>query len=160
MRVLSFAVLLGLFVIAFQLTGCGQASKPQLSDEQVKNIILRSYQYVALYNVNNKFAMDNALRTGTNGWNICVPDTVLKDHNMKNIARPNNDTQYLGCMLDLRAEPVIMDFPAFDSKYVSLMCTAYDHYVNVPMTTRLGNFRKPKKYCSIQLERKDIMANL
>jgi hypothetical protein len=35
--------------------------------------------------------------------------------------------------------------PAFDSKYVSLMVTAYDHYVNVPMTTRLGDFRKPEK---------------
>jgi hypothetical protein len=145
MKTASFAVILGLFVIALQLTGCGQVSTPQLSDEQVKNIIQRSYQYVALYNVNNKFAMDNAQRTGTNGWNICVPDTVLKDHNMKSIARPNNDTQYLACMLDLRQDPVILDMPAFDSKYVSLMCTAYDHYVNVPMTTRLGDFRKPEK---------------
>jgi hypothetical protein len=145
MKTASFAVILGLFFIAHQLTGCGQVSTPQLSDEQVKNIIQRSYQYVALYNVNNKFAMDNAQRTGTNGWNICVPDTVLKDHNMKSIARPNNDTQYLACMLDLRQDPVILDMPAFDSKYVSLMCTAYDHYVNVPMTTRLGDFRKPEK---------------
>jgi hypothetical protein len=145
MKTASFAVILGLFVITLQLTSFSQVSTSQVNDEQIKNIILRSYQYVALYNVNNKFAMDNAQRTGTNGWNICVPDTVLKDHNMKSIARPNNDTQYLGCMLDLRAEPVIMDFPAFDSKYVSLMCTAYDHYVNVPMTSRLGDFHKPEK---------------
>ena len=116
-----------------------------LSDEQVEDIVKRSYQYVAMYNVNNKFAMDNARRTGTSGWNICVPDTTLKDHTMKDIARPNNDTKYAGCMLDLRAEPIILIIPAFDSKYVSLMCTAYDHYVNVPMTTRLGDFRKPEK---------------
>ena len=35
--------------------------------------------------------------------------------------------------------------PAFDSKYVSLMVTAYDHYVNIPMSTRQGDFRKPEK---------------
>jgi hypothetical protein len=35
--------------------------------------------------------------------------------------------------------------PAFDSKYVSLMVTGYDHYVNVPMATRLGDFKKPQK---------------
>jgi hypothetical protein len=35
--------------------------------------------------------------------------------------------------------------PAIDSDYVSLMVTGYDHYVNVPMTTRLGDFEKPEK---------------
>ncbi len=119
--------------------------KNDLSDRDVENIVLRSYQYVALYNVNNKFALDAANRTNTSGWNVSVPDTTLKDHNLKSIARPNNDTQYIGCMLDLRKEPVILDIPAFESKYVSLMCTAYDHYVNVPMSTRLGDFRKPEK---------------
>ncbi|TVL96566.1 MAG: hypothetical protein CV087_23645 [Candidatus Brocadia sp. WS118] len=136
---------IGLFCFMLALTNCTHQADVQLSDEQVKEIVKRSYQYVALYNVNNKFAMDNARRTGTNGWNICVPDTNLKDHNMRDIARPNNDTKYLGCMLDLRQDPVILYFPAFDSKYVSLMCTAYDHYVNVPMTTCLGDFRKPEK---------------
>jgi hypothetical protein len=48
-------------------------------------------------------------------------------------------------MLDLRKDPVILDMPAFDSKYVSLMITGYDHYVNIPMSTRLGDFRKPEK---------------
>lgn len=46
---------------------------------------------------------------------------------------------------DLRDEPLILDMPAFESKYVSLMITAYDHYVNVPMSTRLGDFKKPEK---------------
>ncbi len=35
--------------------------------------------------------------------------------------------------------------PAFDSKYVSLMVTGYDHYVNIPMSTRQGDFEKPEK---------------
>jgi hypothetical protein len=114
----------------------GQA---QLSDADVENLVERSYQYVTMYNVNNKFAAKQG------GWNTCDPDTELKDHTMRDIARPNNDTLYIGCMLDLRKDPVILEIPAFDSKYVSLMVTAYDHYVNVPMTTRLGDFRKPEK---------------
>lgn len=117
----------------------GLASAGDLTDAQVDNIVRRSYQYVAMYNVNNKFAM----KLGR--WNACDADTKLKDHTMREIARPNNDTLYIGCMLDLREDPVILEMPAFDSKYVSLMVTAYDHYVNVPMTTRSGDFRKPEK---------------
>jgi hypothetical protein len=49
--------------------------------------------------------------------------TELKDHTMHEIARPNNDTLYIICMLDLRKDPVILEMPAFDSKYVSLMVT-------------------------------------
>jgi hypothetical protein len=64
---------------------------------------------------------------------------------MREIARPNNDTLYIGCMLDLRKDAVILEMPAFDSDYVSLMVTGYDHYVNVPMATRLGDFKKPEK---------------
>jgi len=111
----------------------------QLADADVENLVERSYQYVAMYNVNNKFAAKQG------GWNTCDPDTGLKDHTMREIARPNNDTLYLGCMLDLRKEPVILEIPAFDSKYVSLMVTGYDHYVNIPMATRLGDFGKPEK---------------
>ena len=36
-----------------------------------------------------------------------------------------------------------MEFPAFDSSYVSLMVTAYDHYVNIPMSVSQGDFGKP-----------------
>jgi len=110
----------------------------ELTDEQIENVVRLSYQYVAMYNVNNKFAM-------VQGWNTVAPDTKLKDHTMRDIARPNNDTLYIGCMLDLRKEPVILDIPAFDSKYVSLMVTGYDHYVNVPMSVTKGDFKKPEK---------------
>ena len=120
-------------------TDAAKGGQVALSDADVENLVKRSYQYVAMYNVNNKFAAKQG------GWNTCDPDTKLKDHTMREIARPNNDTLYIGCMLDLRKDPVILEVPAFDSKYVSLMVTAYDHYVNVPMTTRLGDFRKPEK---------------
>ncbi len=40
---------------------------------------------------------------------------------------------------------MILEFPSFDSKYVSLMVTAYDHYVNVPMSTTQGDFDRPSR---------------
>jgi hypothetical protein len=110
-----------------------------LGDAQVENIVQRSYQYVTMYNLTNKGAI------GYGGWNHCEADTALKDHTLKTIARPNNDTLYITCVLDLRSDPVVLDLPAFDSKYASLMITAYDHYVNIPMSTRQGDFKEPEK---------------
>ena len=110
-----------------------------LTDEEVENLVKRSYQYVAMYNVNNKGAMM------VGGWNVCYPDTKLKDHTLKDIARVNNDSLYITCMLDLRHDPVIIEIPSFDSKYVSLEISGYDHFASIPMATRLGDFGKPEK---------------
>ena len=136
-------VTLALLAVMFGALGCTQpetsSDAAPLTDEAVENLVRRSYPYVAMYNVNNKGAM----RYG--GWNIVDVDTELKDHTLKLIARPNNDSLYITCMLDLRKEPVILDMPAFASKYVSLMITGYDHYVNVPMSTRQGDFKQPEK---------------
>jgi len=137
-QIKSLVVFAGLLVAG--LAGCDmQKSSSQLTDAQVENLVKRSYQYVAMYNVNNKFA----LKLGR--WNTCAADAQLKDHTMREIARPNNDTLYITCMVDLRKDPVILEMPAFDSKYVSLMITGYDHYVNIPMSTGQGDFGKPVK---------------
>ena len=136
-KIVPIALTLFLFL---GIVSMAQAEKSvKLSDEQIENIVKRSYQYVAMYNVNNKGTMQYG------GWNIVDVDTKLKDHTLKVIARPNNDSLYITCMLDLRKDPVILDMPAFDSKYVSLMVTGYDHYVNIPMSTRQGDFKKPEK---------------
>ena len=155
MRTNKIMILLAALVLVLLLVACGNdkpasttstesGSKAKIaaekfSDSQIEDIVRRSYQYVAMYNVNNKFALKQG------GWNTCDADTELKDHTMREIARPNNDTLYIGCMLDLRKDPVIIDIPAFDSKYVSLMVTGYDHYVNVPMSVTKGDFKKPEK---------------
>jgi hypothetical protein len=135
--------LLPLVVFVLATSGCARrdegAATGGMTDAEMENLVRRSYQYVAMYNVNNKFA----LKLG--GWNTVDADTELKDHTMREIARPNNDTLYISAMLDLRKDPVILDIPAFDSDYVSLMITAYDHYVNVPLSTRQGDFEKPEK---------------
>jgi hypothetical protein len=116
-----------------------QVKTISISDAKIEDLVRRSYQYVAMYNVNNKFALKQG------GWNTVVAYTQLKDHTMREIARPNNDTLYISCLVDLHKDPVIIDMPAFDSKYVSLMITAYDHYVNIPMSTRQGDFTNPEK---------------
>lgn len=98
-----------------------------------------------MYNVNNKFAMDEANPANTGGWNRVVANTALLDHTMKSIARPNNDTLYVTGMLDVTEEPMILELPAFDTIYASLMVTGYDHYVNVPLSTQDGDFAEPTK---------------
>ena len=121
------------------------AAAAELTDAQVEDIVRRSYQFVAMYNVNNKNAMDPSNPFRTDGWNRIKANPMLADHTVKMIARPNNDTLYAVAMLDLREEPVILQAPAFDSKYVSLMVTGYDHYVNIPMSTRQGDFSEPSQ---------------
>lgn len=105
-------------------TGAGPDNKaeaitPELTDSQIEDIVRRSYQYVAMYNVINKGAMqkENLMMTG---WNGTFAATGLLDHTMQAIARPNNDTLYVTSILDLRSEPVIISYPAFDSKFVCL----------------------------------------
>jgi hypothetical protein len=134
-----------IFALSLTFAGCAPAAKVELSDAQVEDIVRRSWQYVAMYNVNNKFAMDSTNPLSTGGWNRIKANTTLADHTLKAIARPNNDTLYVAAMLDLREEPVVLEAPAFDSKYVSLMVTGYDHYVNIPMSTRLGDFSEPSR---------------
>ena len=113
-----------------------------LTDDQVQNIVMRSYQYVAMYNVNNKFALAEK-GMSTNGYNKGIRNTQLLDHTVKAIARPNNDVMYQMAMLDLRRDAAVFQIPAMESKYVSLMATGYDHYVNVPLSTTAGDFKVP-----------------
>lgn len=115
-----------------------------LDDQQVDNLVRRTYQYVAMYNVINKGAMDEKNPTRT-GWNGTFAAAGLLDHTMKAIARPNNDTLYITTVMDLRSEPVIVSYPAFDSKFVALEISAYDHYVDIPLSTTKGDFKKPTK---------------
>jgi len=114
-----------------------------LSDKEIDNIVRRSYQYVAMYNVNNNFAMDEKNPLSSGGWNKTYMPDRLADHTVKAIARPNNDTGYVITMLDLRRDPVVVHYPAFDSKFVSLETSAYDHYVDIPLSTTKGDFKEP-----------------
>ncbi len=118
----------------------------ELSDQQVEDIIRRSYQYIAMFNVIQKFALDKSAG-GMNGigFNTPVAQTALLDHTMKSISRPNNDSLYQTVVLDLRNEPVIIEYPAIDSKFVALEGSSYSHYVDMPLLTSKGDFKTPTK---------------
>ncbi len=131
---IAVAVLfIGLLMAAGFTTPAAAQKAIELSDKQVEDIVRRSYPYVALYNVNHKIALDTNAPISTGGWNKSLALTTLADHTLQAIARPNNDTLYLPAMIDVRQEPMILQFPSFDSKYVSLLVAAYDHYVNIAM---------------------------
>ena len=119
------------------------SAQADLDEAALRNLVERSYQYVAMFNVNNKMALDETSPSSTGGYNRVYVNTDLLDHTNKFIARPNNDTLYVFAMVDVTEEPMVLELPAFDSVYVSLMVTAYDHYVTVPMSTERGDFDEP-----------------
>jgi hypothetical protein len=114
-----------------------------LTDEEMENLVGRSYQYVALFNTLNNFAVSPKNPFAAGGWNKTHYPKGLMDASVRALPRPNNDTLYVLSMLDLRNEPVIIQYPAFSSKFVSLETSALDHYCNIPLATSKGDFKKP-----------------
>jgi len=140
-----FKIIAGLAAVGSMLALNTTVSAMEMTDEQIEDLVRQSYRFVAMYNVNNKFVFDDKNPMNTGDWNRVKANTTLTDHTMRAIARPNNDTLYIDAMLDVTAEPVILELPAFDTIYASLMVTGYDHYVNIPLSTRNGDFAEPTK---------------
>ncbi len=115
----------------------------KLSDADAQNVVRRSIQYVALYNTLLNFTFNKKNPFASGGWNKTHYPEGLMDASVRAIPRPNNDTLYVLSLLDLRQDPVIIHYPAFDSKFVSLETSAMDHYVNIPLATSKGDFKKP-----------------
>lgn len=57
MKAKTILVMMVILLLLLIVANCCQQTKPQLTDEQINNIIKCSYQYVEMYNVNNKFAL-------------------------------------------------------------------------------------------------------
>ena len=108
-RILSIASTLFLCMCMVSVANAQKSVK--LSDKQIEDIVKRSYQYVAMYNVNQKVAFDEE-GMSTKGYNKGLKNTDLLDHTAEFIARPNNDTMYQTAMLDLRKDAVVFKFPA------------------------------------------------
>jgi hypothetical protein len=68
------------------------------------------------------------------------------DASVRAIPRPNNDTLYVLSLMDLRKDPVVIHYPPFSSRFVSLETSAMDHYVNMPLATSKGDFKKPTTF--------------
>lgn len=121
------------------------AQTREMTDAEMTNLVRRSYQYVALYNTLSGFALNDKNPFSTHGWNNTYKPTALTDATVTVIAGPNNDTLYVISTLDLRKEPVVISYPAFESKFVSLETSSYDHYCDIPLSTTKGDFRKPTR---------------
>ena len=115
----------------------------ELSDADALNLVRRSLQYVALYDTLLNFTFNKKNPFATGGWNKTHYPAGLMDASVRAIPRPNNDTLYVLSMMDLRKDPVIVHYPAFQSKFVSLETSAMDHYVEIPLAVSKGDFKKP-----------------
>jgi len=146
-RIAVLALLLTGTVTTVQATG-GLSTPPptqaaQLSDADAKNLVRRSLQYVALYDTLLNFTFNKKNPFASGGWNKTHYPAGLMDASVRAIPRPNNDTLYVLSLMDLRKDPVIIHYPAFQSKFVSLETSAMDHYVNIPLAVSKGDFKKP-----------------
>ena len=141
------------FIFTLLLVSCGNTNKKtskesensievyQLSQEEATNLVERSYQYIAVYNTLMSFTSNPKNPFYLNGWNNMYKAKEQMTAESKGIPGPNNDTFYEVSAVDLRAEPIIITYPAFDSKYVSLETSALDHYCKVPLATSKGDFK-------------------
>jgi len=114
-----------------------------LTSAEMENLVRRSYQYVALFNTLNNFAVNDKNPFAAGGWNKTHYPEGLMDASVRAIPRPNNDTLYVLSLLDLRKDAVVIHYPAFNSKFVSLETSAFDHYCEIPLATSKGDFKKP-----------------
>ena len=119
------------------------AQTVKMTDADAENIVRRTIQYVALYDTLLNFTFNKKNPFASGGWNQTHYPEGLMDASVRAIPRPNNDTLYVLSLLDLRKEPVIIHYPAFESKFVSLETSSMDHYVNMPLATSKGDFKKP-----------------
>jgi len=152
MKTKSKLILIASIIGIFAITSCNSKqekkdsdkdeTKITLSDSEVENLVKRSYQYVAMYNVINNFAMMEKNPMTSGGWNKTKFNYTLADHTVRAIARPNNDTYYILSLLDLRDDAVVIKYPAIDTKYASLEVSGYDHYVTIPIATSKGDFKE------------------
>ena len=119
------------------------APAPGLTSAEMENLVRRSYQYVALFNTLNNFAVNPKNPFAAGGWNKTYYPQGLMDASVRAIPRPNNDTLYVPSLLDLRKDAVVIQYPVFNSKFVSLETSALDHYCEIPLATSKGDFKKP-----------------
>ena len=119
------------------------ADTVKMTDADAKNLVRRSLQYVALYDTLLNFTFNKKNPFASGGWNKTHYPEGLMDASVRAIPRPNNDTLYVLSMLDLRKDAVVIHYPAFSSKFVSLETSAMDHYVEIPLATSKGDFKKP-----------------
>ncbi len=139
-KVIGTCLLASTFFLACQTT---QPENMDLnSDESLKELVTYTYPYVAGYNaISNLTRVPVSGYEPTAGWNKLDKKTEIADHRMTAVPRPNNDTLYLIATLDVREEPVIITYPKFDSNFIALEVSSFDHSISVPLATKNGDFK-------------------
>ena len=121
------------------------AASGEFSVEEIDNLVRRTYPYVAMFNVINKGAMmeENPTRTG---WNGTYAATGLLDHTSKSHCAPQqrHALHHHHHGPEERAGHRLLPGLRLDVRG-SLEISAYDHYVDIPLTTTKGDFEEPAK---------------
>ncbi len=140
-KVIGTCLLASTFFLACQTT---QPETMDLnSDESLKELVTYTYPYVAGFNaISNLTKVPASAYEGVAGWNKLDKKIEIADHRMTAVPRPNNDTLYLISTLDVREEPVIITYPKFDSNFIALEVSSFDHSINVPLATKNGDFQR------------------
>lgn len=134
---------LQIMLLSLMFTFCTQQEK--FSDNELYELITYTYPYIAGFSSINGLAYSGSEGLGTGGWNEIYKPTKLSDHFAVSLPTPNNDTFYVFATIDVSIEPVIVTYPKFSSKYVSLEAVAYDHSIMVPLASSQGDFQKETK---------------
>ena len=70
LRIIAICLTLAAALLVPGLASAQSGQTVELTDKQMENLVRRSYQNVAMFNVNNKFALDsdNAMNTGDTAY--------------------------------------------------------------------------------------------
>ncbi len=92
-----------------------------ISAQENKNIAEEAYTYAFPMLMGYRFAFASFLMPGIPSYrgpvNTLTGKAVTLDHTFKEVITPNADTPYSLALLDLRAEPVVLQVPAVSDRY-------------------------------------------
>ena len=92
-----------------------------ITEQEVKKIAEEAYIYAFPMLMGYRFAFASFLMPGIPSHrgpvNTLTGKAVTLDHTFKEVVTPNADTPYSMALLDLRAEPVVLQVPAIKDRY-------------------------------------------
>ena len=92
-----------------------------ISPQEAEQIAEEAYIYAFPMLMGYRFAFASFLMPGIASYrgpvNTLTGKAVTLDHNFKDVVTPNADTPYSMALLDLRAEPVVLQVPAVTDRY-------------------------------------------
>ncbi len=138
-NLLAWVALL-IFTLSCSCSGNHFHADTHFSDEQIENLVRKTYRYVSTYIYMNDLV--NGTGISTRGWNKLYKPKKIRDEREKIWQYPNDDALYLVASLDLRNHPVVISLPALSADYASMRIFSFDSSIQVPLSTRYSNFNK------------------